>query len=62
MLNIAAKVHNESPKPNSKNQKKKAQTLKDNPPVYVVCAKCNRRDLTLHKSGVKYYCKEHLSN
>lgn len=62
MLNIAAKVYNESPKPNSKNQKKKAQALKDNPPVYVVCAECGRHDVTLYKNDCKYYCKEHLKN
>ncbi len=60
MLNFTTRGYNPSPKPNSKSQKRKAQALKDNPPVYVVCDECNRHDLTLYKADGKYFCKEHL--
>ena len=59
MLNFAAKVYNETPKPKSKTQQMKAEKAKSQKIVYVECDKCHVHDTTLFKSDGKYFCKAH---
>lgn len=57
MLNAAAKLYNETPKPKSKKQMDKTKKVESKKKKYVECKKCHNHNVTLYKCEDGYICK-----